>query len=186
MPDWSDLLKRVSLIERDRAEHQKEERKRAEAKAELDAWTLEIVPKVMQEFTHVARMHSADFASRTGRSISVAYPVHARIDTPPVLPFHVIALTLDLAEVDVYSARNTGGLPGLHMVSLERTAQGTPPRDHRLVSIPACMIACRQDNSHVLLRQDSRSSTEITMDEVVYLGFELLISRWQHWAQSHR
>jgi hypothetical protein len=186
MPDWSDLLKQVSLVERDRSERQSEARRKAEAQAELDAWTLDVVPRVMEEFTHVARMHSADFASRTGRNISVNYPVHARIDTAPVLPFHVVALTLDMAEVDVYSARNTGGLPALHMVSLERTAAGTPPRDHRLISIPGCLIACRQDNSHVLLRLQSNSSDEITMDEVAYKAFELLISRWQHWVQSHR
>jgi hypothetical protein len=184
MPDWSELLKRVSLVERDRAEQQKELRRQAEAKAELDAWTLAVVPKVMEEFAHVARMRAADFHSRTGRMIAVAHPVHARIDIAPVLPFHVVALRLDLAEVDVYSARNTSGLPALHMVSLERTSAGTPPRDHRLVSIPGCIIACKQDNSPVLLRMD-KTGDEITMDEIAYAAFELLISRWQYWVQSH-
>lgn len=185
MPDWSKLLERVSFVERIRDERHREARRQAEARAELDAWTLEIVPKVMQEFSHVARMRSADFASRTGRNIQVAYPVHARLDVSPVLPFHVVALTLDLAEVDVFSARNTSGLPALHMVALERAADG-PQRFHRLVSVPGCLIACRDDNTPVFLRMDGDASSETSMDEITYEAFDLLISRWQHWVQSHR
>lgn len=160
---------------------------RAPTASEFDQWCMRITIGVMDAFHARVLKRSEEFEQQAGRSLTVVYPAEAPV---PHLVYaaremQFMKIGLDGTDVHVYSARNPGKLPVLHLVrESERMLPGVnsissrqTAREltrQRVVSTPLCRVATFGAGYQLVSPKDG---APLKLDELVYRVFEELVKQ---------
>ena len=197
--DWDALYRRVRKADERSRALEREERAAREEEAELDAWCDRVTNIVMRAVRDHAMRRARDFEKESGKTIKVKYPSYPSVGDAaggPTMKF--MRFALDGVRLHLYSHRAPGSLPHLHWVIAPRRPgprsedESTEARDvvrQQVHTSPSCVIARLPDDVFELrlIRDggdDGPAATPVTVDDVVYRAFRLLIAAAQRRANG--
>ena len=159
------------------AKKQKEQQRSEDDERALIAWYDEQAKLVMTLITELVRERSASFEGGSGLHVEVKSPSRPPINVAPDGPFmSFIAIALGMSEVHMYSHRLGANPPAIHYVV---TGDASTRARKRVQARPGCRIEQRpgggfrlRDTTHGV----SDSASEMSVDDVAFRGFELLLS----------
>lgn len=141
---------------------------------ELVTWYDEQTELVMTLVRQVASERAASFAQGSGVEIEVKSPSHPPINIDPDGPFmSFMCLRVGDREVHLYSHRVGTGAPVIHFVVAADRSAG--PERKGLLGHPGCRIE-RRDGGGFLLRRVGTAQDVLSVDDLVYRAFELLLA----------
>jgi hypothetical protein len=159
---------------------------RKRAALEFDMWCKRVAFGIM-ETMHAGALRRAEALEReTGLRVEVVYPAQ-----PPVDLMHAASemqfmkLVLGSLEAYLYSARNPGKPPILHMlVAADQLSAGSRPvkdvrqlAKRRVASTPVCRVAVPPDGVGYLLVEPSAPTQRVREEEVMLRLFNELVRR---------
>ena len=179
MDRWSKLYRKLQAAE---SEREARERDAAEKLFAFDHWCRTATEAALQAVVDGLRSRGAEFTAHTGLAVSVDAPTRPPVQMGqggPSMSF--VRVALGNARVDLYSHREPGALPILHLVRGHVEAQTHAGRHAEVIlSVPLCVVVQRPDDGWELRRTGSSGQVDVNapmmdVDEIVYDLFETLV-----------
>jgi hypothetical protein len=170
--------------------------------AEFDLWSARVTLGVMETVAEAMREKAGEFQRRTGIPVLVTYPAQAPSGLSHTAR-ELLFLKLSLGDVDVhvYSARNPGKYPSLHVVA--PTAQLAPTSSQRkgaaavshrsaelrelaklrVISTMVCRVFPTREGGYVLFEPAS-TERRARLDDIIHRVFEQVVNRRQEVHRS--
>ena len=170
--------------------------------AEFDLWSARVTIGVMETVADAMREKAAEFQRRTGVPVQVTYPAQAPSGlSHTARELHFMKLSLGDVDVHLYSARNPGKYPSLHVVapttqlaptSSQRT--GAAALSHRsselrelaklrVMSTMVCRVFPTREGGYVLFEPGS-TERRAKLDEIIHRAFAQVVNRHQEVRRS--
>lgn len=161
--------------------------------AEFDLWCARVILGVMETISGAAKEKAAEFQSRTGIPAQVVYPSQAPSGlSHTAREMFYMKLSLGDADIHLYSARNPGKYPSLHIVApsvqLSPTSQrtGAPMSarsndlrelaKQRVMSTLVCRVYPTREGGYMLL-EPGLTERRTKLDDIIHRVFEQLVNR---------
>jgi len=171
MSRWSLLFSQVDALDLSG--------RRALSSAEdFEAWSDSAERALVEELHRIADLRSAELARHTDVRVLVSRPVPGPDLTLRGAHIGVLELALGTTRVYVYTARERGQSPAVHL-ALRRESAST--RHPVLASLPGCLLVRGDTGAAELLPLprplgDHAEEPRPTPDDLVFRAFELLVA----------
>ena len=174
MDRWNRLFLRFSELERARLAFEEQEREAMANQHALELWCANAMEQVMQLVRDGIEVQAVAFQQATGQRVSVSYPVQPSPAEKSSGASALMCIHLAGARVLVYTQRNPGHLPFMHV--LGPAMEGNKVQVRR----PFCRLVRRPDDSLGFVRGDDDNDVILAdnaamIEEIVFSAFEFLV-----------
>ena len=180
MDRWKQLYRKFQAVESAR---EAREREVEERKAAFENWCRVATDAALDGVVTGLRARGEEFAQHTGIRIAVEARNRPPVEMGEGGPrMSFVRVSLATARIDLYSHREPGGLPVLHVVR-SHYSPGHPPMIRHvdvIVSVPTCTVVRLPDDGWALRRVGLSGRVDedgevVDIDELVFEIFEMLV-----------